>query len=214
MSDVRLYPLNKIAALSDDSDKAILVVTEGTGSSEDAAEISAAIGISSSTGGNGAADAGKLLRFNSVGGVTLGSSSSANPVQIIGNSGYVFQATAVGVGVFAMEAGLTDNQQVGYSCHLVFDQQTGVAIDGNGGTNSTGFQCNVNGVGLKVQDGDANDTLSIHGDGRIQGWEMASAPSAPAANSYILYCEDNGSGKTRLMVRFATGAAVQLAIQP
>ena len=40
------------------------------------------------------------------------------------------------------------------------------------------------------------------------------APAAPAANGYRLYAEDNGSGKTRLMVIFATGAAQQLAIQP
>jgi len=41
-----------------------------------------------------------------------------------------------------------------------------------------------------------------------------SPPSAPAANSVVLYAEDNGSGKTRLMARFATGAAQQVAIEP
>lgn len=40
------------------------------------------------------------------------------------------------------------------------------------------------------------------------------APSAPAANKCVIYAEDNGSGKTRLMVRFATGAAQQIAIEP
>ena len=40
------------------------------------------------------------------------------------------------------------------------------------------------------------------------------APSAPAANGCALYVEDNGSGKTRLMALFATGAAQQVAIQP
>ena len=40
------------------------------------------------------------------------------------------------------------------------------------------------------------------------------APAAPAANIVSLYAEDNGSGKTRLMARFATGAAVQIAIEP
>ena len=39
------------------------------------------------------------------------------------------------------------------------------------------------------------------------------APSAPASGAYI-YAEDNGSGKTRIMARFATGAAVQIAIEP
>ena len=40
------------------------------------------------------------------------------------------------------------------------------------------------------------------------------APIAPAANTARLYVEDNGSGKTRLMVLFPSGAAQQLAIEP
>lgn len=40
------------------------------------------------------------------------------------------------------------------------------------------------------------------------------APSAPATDSVRLYAEDNGSGKTRLMALFATGAAQQVAIEP
>lgn len=40
------------------------------------------------------------------------------------------------------------------------------------------------------------------------------APAAPATNAARLFVEDNGSGKTRLMVRFATGATVQLGIEP
>jgi hypothetical protein len=46
--------------------------------------------------------------------------------------------------------------------------------------------------------------------------EMAemTAPAAPAANGVRIYAEDNGSGKTRLMALFATGAAVQIAIEP
>ena len=40
------------------------------------------------------------------------------------------------------------------------------------------------------------------------------APAAPATNSVRIYAEDNGSGKTRLMALFATGAAQQIAIEP
>lgn len=40
------------------------------------------------------------------------------------------------------------------------------------------------------------------------------APSAPATNEVRIYAEDNGGGKTRLMARFPTGAAVQIAIEP
>ena len=47
----------------------------------------------------------------------------------------------------------------------------------------------------------------------IAGAEMT-APAAPAANGYRIFAEDNGAGKTRLMVLFATGAAQQIAIEP
>ncbi len=47
----------------------------------------------------------------------------------------------------------------------------------------------------------------------IQGAEQT-APSAPPANGYRLYAQDNGAGKTQLMVLFNSGAAQQLAIQP
>jgi hypothetical protein len=36
----------------------------------------------------------------------------------------------------------------------------------------------------------------------------------PSADTAFLYLEDNGAGKSRLMVKFATGAAIQIAIQP
>ena len=44
--------------------------------------------------------------------------------------------------------------------------------------------------------------------------EEMTAPAAPAANTARLYVEDNGSGKTRLMVLFPSGAAQQVAIEP
>ena len=40
------------------------------------------------------------------------------------------------------------------------------------------------------------------------------APSAPSGNSVYIYAVDNGSGKTKLMALFASGAAQQIAIQP
>jgi hypothetical protein len=40
------------------------------------------------------------------------------------------------------------------------------------------------------------------------------APAAPAADGVRIYAEDDGAGKTRLMARFATGAAQQIAIEP
>lgn len=47
----------------------------------------------------------------------------------------------------------------------------------------------------------------------FEGAEME-APAAPAAKGYRIYGEDDGNGKTRLMVRFATGDPQQISIQP
>lgn len=53
----------------------------------------------------------------------------------------------------------------------------------------------------------------IQDNGYHQMTEMV-APAAPAVNSVRIYAEDNGAGKTRLMARFNTGAAQQIAIEP
>lgn len=49
--------------------------------------------------------------------------------------------------------------------------------------------------------------------GYWEGSEMA-APAAPAANKARVYFEDNGAGKTRLVVLFPTGAAQVIATEP
>jgi hypothetical protein len=49
--------------------------------------------------------------------------------------------------------------------------------------------------------------------GYLAGVEQA-APAAPAANGYRIFAQDNGAGKTQLMVIFASGAAQQIAIEP
>lgn len=38
--------------------------------------------------------------------------------------------------------------------------------------------------------------------------------AAPAANTVVIYCRDNGAGKTQLVARFPTGAVQQIAIEP
>lgn len=65
----------------------------------------------------------------------------------------------------------------------------------------------------------ASLVLGIHGNynstagAALEFMEMT-APAAPATNAVRIFAEDNGSGKTRLMARFATGAVQQLAIEP
>ena len=48
----------------------------------------------------------------------------------------------------------------------------------------------------------------------IVGTELAADAAAPAADQGALYFRDNGSGKTQLVVRFATGAVQVVATQP
>lgn len=50
--------------------------------------------------------------------------------------------------------------------------------------------------------------------GAVKVQEKAAAPPTPPANTVIIYALDNGSGKTKLMALFATGAAQQIAIEP
>jgi hypothetical protein len=50
--------------------------------------------------------------------------------------------------------------------------------------------------------------------GSFMSLPEVTAPAAPAADRVRIYAEDNGAGKTRLMARFATGAAQQIAIEP
>ena len=56
------------------------------------------------------------------------------------------------------------------------------------------------------------DKLDIN-DNWLEISEKASAPTG-TINRAKIYAQDNGSGKTKLMVIFATGAAQQIAIQP
>lgn len=48
--------------------------------------------------------------------------------------------------------------------------------------------------------------------GRLEYPELGSAPSA-VADEAVVFAQDNGGGKTQLMVRMPTGAAIQLAIE-
>lgn len=75
----------------------------------------------------------------------------------------------------------------------VSDTATGIIVNGTSGLLTA--QNNFNLVGYQ------------------EGVEMT-APSAPSANGYRLFAQDNGAGKTQLMVIFASGAAQQVAIEP
>lgn len=52
------------------------------------------------------------------------------------------------------------------------------------------------------------------GTGSFRLRERTAPGSAPPADSADIWLEDNGSGKSRLMIRFSTGAAQQISIEP
>jgi hypothetical protein len=56
-------------------------------------------------------------------------------------------------------------------------------------------------------------SIGIHSASYIYGSE-ATAPSAPSADGFRLYAQDNGGGKTQLCALFSSGAAQCFATQP
>ena len=64
---------------------------------------------------------------------------------------------------------------------------------------------------------DAAGVLGVRGTSTSVGAALSfieqTAPASPATNVVRIYAEDNGLGKTRLMVLFATGAAIPLATE-
>jgi len=79
------------------------------------------------------------------------------------------------------------------------------ASDSEGAAVDTGLKRTIAGV--------VGITNGSTGGGAI-GMQEQTAPAALSANGVYIYAEDDGGGKTRLMARFATGSAVQIAIEP
>lgn len=92
--------------------------------------------------------------------------------------------------------GLNANTNLGYGAALSW---------GSGGAGDVGISRQAAGV-IRVNNAST-------GGGALELLEQT-APLAGASNTVRLYAEDNGSGKTRLMALFNSGAAQQVAIEP
>jgi hypothetical protein len=103
----------------------------------------------------------------------------------------------------------------------VFTPLTPSSKDGSfvAGVNTTVTATRAAAFGL---DGSTNvhaepGVLKVFGNTAVTGYqeliEMATPPSS-SSNRGRIYIEDNGSGKSRLMVQFGSGAAQQIAIEP
>lgn len=94
------------------------------------------------------------------------------------------------------------------------------AVGGDSGTGAPGAHIYANGgdtnpgnVELWTDGGTILADTAGSGGSYIEMIEQT-APPAPAANRARLYLQDNGAGKTQLMILFSSGAAQQIAIQP
>ena len=172
------------------------------------------------------------------GGHEFGDVAQADIVQLQTTGTELFAVSAGVLGVGASDDGATVDGVIDLSgggtstaLKLPLGSQATPAITMGGGTTSGlfavsatdwalaragGLIWNADGSGLNIRTDlilkDAGSDLLIAA-GFIQGNEMT-APAAGAANSYRLFAEDDGGGKTRLMAIFATGAAQQIAIEP
>jgi len=127
-------------------------------------------------------------------GIQTITANSASPALDVVNSGGGFSARFTGGAIYALNGMLT-NDDIGL---WAGDSSKKISFDGSGNVVTT--------TGLAV-------TGSISATDYIAGAEQT-PPSAPAANGYRIFAQDNGAGKTQLMVIFATGAAQQIAIEP
>lgn len=108
----------------------------------------------------------------------------------------------------------------GGSVSLIAKDGGGVYIEEQAGGSPAGvYIYETGGVGIFISsDGgvyidDSGAGVQITGKTRIDFAEQT-APAAPGANNARVWAQDNGAGKTQLMCRFGSGAAIQLAIEP
>jgi len=186
--------------------------------------------LSATTGGANNAVGNSALRLT-----TAGDNNNA-----VGQGAMYFNTTGSGntaVGTAALQSSTTGNENtaIGYYSH--WKNTTGlhnvaigatalsVATTGNyntcigvnaGDAITTGSTNLAIGYDVDVDSATANNQINIanryyHNRMRLQ---ESSDPAAPAADNAIIFCRDNGSGKTQVCVRFATGAIQVLATEP
>lgn len=132
----------------------------------------------------------------STGATVIGASSNSATLTLQGSD----RSAVLGIGAFGNEFGVSNFQIAAANARLRF-------TDANSG------------VRYGTIYGETTDVLALrNGSGGTTGaaWELLemTAPGTPAANRARLWIEDNGSGKTRLMIQFGSGAAQQIAIEP
>lgn len=137
--------------------------------------------------------------------INLAAAQSADAFQVKNSSSAVI-ASITKDGYFSMA---TDGQLL-INGTAILRQVSG---GGYCGFNIDGLQAQTRIGGSVIYFGSGLKTYMDGPTGALTFTEQT-APSAPGANEGTLYLEDNGAGKTKLMIRFNTGAAQQIAIEP
>ena len=178
-------------------------VSVGPKSSANAVE-SVAVGVGASANFADTIAIGHNATVTATGATAFGSGSSCGNASVaIGSSAVALNGcVAVGDSAVVVSALAT---AVGYAARSTIN---GVAL---------GYNANAEDFGDSIAIGVNTRTTSAKqvqfGDRHIEITEQT-APSAPATNGARLFARDNGSGKTQLCVRFATGAIQVLATEP
>lgn len=153
--------------------------------------VATALAAGTSTGGNGATDSGKVPVFNSVGGLTLGStSSSSGPVQINATAVSCLQLGVYGNSMFGMDVTSHGNTCQAYVFHAAGSGQVGLVLDM---TFSTGTSTGVS-MDFSTAGAASNKGIEIFMDGAGKAIDtdtfdvMASGATtwAPTANTTAL----------------------------
>jgi hypothetical protein len=139
----------------------------------------------------------------------LSSIAGSGVIRSAGVSGLAMTASGEGAPITLTAEGdltLSSNGNVVVDTNVVVGNATLATNSLTGGSTFTvaGPQVNLT--------SDAH-TWSVLEQGGLQSTEI-SDPAAPAANAGKIYFRDNGSGKTQLVVRFATGAVQVIATEP
>lgn len=169
---------------------------------------------------------GTTLTANTIGAFVLSGNvtSTGNPSLSLGSGALTAGATGVttltATKATAGDSGIFTNGGASNKYVYIYTDNASSgffsAANGAGGANGYYWDNNtdthhwqINGLGSRMNLSSAGLAIT----GAYEGAEQT-APSAPAANRYRIFAQDNGAGKTQLMVIFASGAAQQLAIEP
>ena len=164
-----------------------------------------------------------LVNSNADGTLSLGV-AGVGDYAVLSQSGSLFSANSSSPALTVTQSGagggLAFNNALNTQKVRVYGDGSGTNDYGLGmdSTDMVAFVGAAGGFSVKANDYDGTTWARFTSGGLavtgyIAGAEQT-APSAPGANGYRIFAQDNGAGKTQLMVIFATGAAQQIAIEP